>query len=471
MSKETARDRSETPQADALPTIDRQLSEMLDISSDAIMAWTKKRGIVRWNRGAVSLYGVSGDDARGHYPGDLVASEWPGGWEMVWHALERDGEWDGEVRHVRHDGQIVWTTTHLQRPQTPPSDMEVEDLPVMRVDRDTTSEREAERRLRAQQSMQRQMLDGMAAFIGVLEPDGRVRTVNRTAYKAANISVEEVVGVPFEETIWWDVGDTWRARLRNAIEQCAQGVRIREDLPWRAADGSIRWVDFQMVPVLDDAGQITALLPTGLDITERKVAETQRQVMTDELNHRVKNNLAVVRSIAIQTFGRDDARSAVFGKRLEALGAAHNLLARAQWIEADLATLIEDTVGVCCDGDRRIVIEGPAIRLKPQPATSYALAFHELCTNAITYGALSGDTGTVRVEWRVEDGEDGRKQLTILWSEHDGPPVSRPERTGFGTRMISGILGSDIRGTVDMDYRPDGLRVTMTAPLLAVSVP
>lgn len=277
------------------------------------------------------------------------------------------------------------------------------------------------------------------------------------------------MGVPFPDTPWWNVGEEWRDRLRVMMADAAGGEQPRADMRWSTADGSQRWVDFQIAPVMDRHGNVTALIPSGVDITERKASEAQREIMTAELNHRVKNNLAVVRSMAIQTFGRDDPRAQVFGARLEALGAAHNILTRSAWVEADLHELIEGTLTVCQEGRKRIIMKSPTIRLRPQPATSYALAFHELCTNAIKHGALSNDEGVVRVGWRIDG--DNEDELEIVWSEHDGPKVAEPTRRGFGTQMVSRVLASDIRGQVDMDFRPEGLRVTMRAPLTAVTVP
>ena len=320
-----------------------------------------------------------------------------------------------------------------------------------------------------------------------------MRRVNRTAHLAGGTTHEAVEGLPFDDTPWWRVEEEWLDKLRGMIAEAAGGETVRADMPWSAADGSRRWVDFQIAPVTNEAGEVTALIPNGVDITERHQNERQQRLMTAELNHRVKNNLAVVRSLATQTFGADDPRVTVFGDRLEALGAAHGLLTRSGWAEAELTDLVETSLALYQGGRRCLVVPSPSVRLAPQPATSYALAFHELCTNAIKHGALSNARGTVRIGWRIEPGGDGggigsgnggnhgngygdgngaandRDQLEITWSEHDGPDVLPPSQRGFGTRMISRVLASDIRGTVDMDFRPEGLRVTMRAPLAAVA--
>lgn len=444
--------------------VDRQLSELPELSGDAILAWSPRDGVARWNRGAVQLYGIARDDALGADPNALTGAEWPRGWDAVERTLVEHGQWEGDVRRRGANGEI-FTSTRLQRLEGRAGG----DALIMQIDRDVTAQHLAEAELLQSRSDMRQMLDGVAVLIGVLEPDGRVRAVNRTAHGAADTTHDDVAGVPFPDTPWWRVGKEWRDRLRAMMNDAAAGNLPRADMPWSTADGSQRWVDFQIAPVTDEDGTVTALIPSGVDITERKASEAQREVMTAELNHRVKNNLAVVRSMAIQTFGRDDPRAQVFGARLEALGAAHNILTRSAWVEADLHELIEETLTVCQEGRKRIIMDSPPIRLRPQPATSYALAFHELCTNAIKHGALSNDDGVVHVGWRI-DGEN-EDELEIVWSEHDGPSVPEPSRRGFGTRMVSRILASDIQGRVDMDFRPEGLRVTMRAPLAAVTVP
>lgn len=159
--------------------VDRQLSELLELSGDAILAWSPTSGVKRWNRGAVRLYGITRDDALGVDPGALTGAKWPDGWDAVERTLVEHGQWEGDVRHRGANGEII-TSTRLQRLE----DRAGGDTLIMQIDRDVTAHRLAEAELLRTRSDMQQMLDGVAVLIGVLEPDGRVRAVNRTAHGA-----------------------------------------------------------------------------------------------------------------------------------------------------------------------------------------------------------------------------------------------------------------------------------------------
>ena len=204
------------------------------------------------------------------------------------------------------------------------------------------------------------------------------------------------------------------------------------------------------------------------EIEQRRRAEQHQQLLINELNHRVKNTLAIVQSLAQQSFtGRNppEVARASFDARLSALSAAHNLLTRQHWSETSLAQTIETSVSATAGtNNSRVRMDGPDVMLAPQTAVSVAMAMHELCTNAIKYGALSNDRGTVSIAWNIEP-EDGTPRLRLRWSESGGPPVVTPTRRGFGSRMIERGLSSELRGRVEIDFRPEGLVCTIDAPL------
>jgi len=124
---------------------------------------------------------------------------------------------------------------------------------------------------------------------------------------------------------------------------------------------------------------------------------------------------------------------------------------------------VHQTVETTCAGDPRIKYSGPHVELQPKQAVTLVMALHELCTNAVKYGALQRDTGCVEITWELIDPVERR--LTLLWRESGGPAVAPPERRGFGFRMIEQALAADLAGTVTMDFRPDGLVCTITGTL------
>ncbi|QKK25263.1 chemotaxis protein CheB [Rhizobium hidalgonense] len=203
------------------------------------------------------------------------------------------------------------------------------------------------------------------------------------------------------------------------------------------------------------------------DVTDRKRAARHREILIAELNHRVKNTLAVIQSIASQTLSQastvEEARNA-FGSRLVNLAKAHDVLTRESWDGADLVNIVTDTVNPHAGGENRFRIEGPHVRLGPSSALAMSMALHELCTNAAKYGALSSDAGQVAIIWRLV-GEGDDRRLNFTWSENGGPPVNIPTRKGFGSRLIERALAQELSGTVSVTYEPSGAICIIDAPM------
>jgi two-component system CheB/CheR fusion protein len=189
--------------------------------------------------------------------------------------------------------------------------------------------------------------------------------------------------------------------------------------------------------------------------------------LVDELNHRVKNTLAVVQSIASQTLNdastMKDARKA-FESRLLNMATAHDVLTRENWNGADLVDIITDTVKPHAGGDNRFHIRGPQVRLSPSAALAIAMAMHELGTNAAKYGALPTKSGHIEIVWHLRgEGEDRRISLT--WTESGGPAVVEPTRKGFGSRLIERALARELSGKVNIAYDACGVVCAIDAPM------
>lgn len=230
-----------------------------------------------------------------------------------------------------------------------------------------------------------------------------------------------------------------------------------------------RFLDFIYQPVTDAQGDVTAIFVEGYDVTERKRAEDHQRLLIDELNHRVKNMLAIVQGIAMQTLKGDaatpEARFA-FEQRLGALAATHTLLTRENWANVSIHDVVNQSVKPFREGGERISIEGPQLEIAPKTAITLALALHELATNAAKYGALSNEMGAVTISWEVtgEKGEEGSR-LKFRWTENGGPAVLPPARRGFGTRMIERGLAAELDGAVTIDFQPTGIVCSVDAPL------
>ena len=198
-------------------------------------------------------------------------------------------------------------------------------------------------------------------------------------------------------------------------------------------------------------------------------ARRHQQLLIHELNHRVKNTLAIIQSIAMQTLrGHDtppDVREA-FMARLMALADAHDILTAENWDSAELCQVLKQALGMHQPHGRsnRISLAGPAIRLQPKSAVAVAMATHELATNAVKYGALSSDAGSIDIHWSVS-GASEAAIFRLTWTEQGGPPVEAPTRKGFGTRLIERGLAAELNGSARLEFTPGGLVCTIEAPL------
>ncbi len=192
-------------------------------------------------------------------------------------------------------------------------------------------------------------------------------------------------------------------------------------------------------------------------------------MLIDELNHRVKNTLSTVQSIvwqALRTFTDPKQLHVSIEARLLALSRSHDLLTREKWKSARLDDIIHDALepfGVTDGRGERIMIKGERGRFPPKAALALGIAFNELATNAVKYGALSNAAGSILIEWTIEPSSEGDR-IILRWQEKDGPRVSPPTREGFGSRMIEQGLPLELEGTAHLDYAPAGLICTMNFP-------
>ena len=281
----------------------------------------------------------------------------------------------------------------------------------------------------------------------------------------------EIIGLLEDETRTEDwlarVAPEHRAAVEAEIEACVRQGRPF-DLEYQVLhrDGSAHQVHGTGVFHLSSDGW--TVCGTGLirDITERRHWEESQRLLVGELNHRVKNMLAVVQSVTRQTQRSSDTIetfSEALVRRIQALASAHALLTRRNWSGADLRELVEETAGTfSAPGDERIRIEGPRVALRPDVTISFAMALHELGTNSLKHGALSAPEGKVEVSWAVGDREDGR--VRFGWIETGGPPVRPPKRRGFGTKLLERGIARELSGTVALDYSRDGFRFQLEFP-------
>ncbi len=266
-----------------------------------------------------------------------------------------------------------------------------------------------------------------------------------------------------------------QARMKAAVQNSID-MQTDYDIEYRihTPDGEMRWLQIRGQTYYDVDGQPLSMAGVSIDVTDRKRGEEHRALLAEELNHRVKNSMATMQSIAHQTLNNAtslaEARTSL-DARLLSLASAHDVLTRENWEGATLVEIAEKALQPFRQKDgQRFKIGGPPVRLTPRHALAFVMALHELATNAVKYGALSNGKGRVILNWDIID--DSKPDfLWVRWEEIGGPTVTPPQRKGFGSRMIERALAAELGGTAEIDYRPRGVICTVEAPLPSKPAP
>jgi two-component system CheB/CheR fusion protein len=257
--------------------------------------------------------------------------------------------------------------------------------------------------------------------------------------------------------------DTQQPFERRVVRHDGSAHYLMRILPYRAADS-----------------RVDGVLVTFTDITSVVQAEQQQRVMVDELNHRVRNMLTVVISIATLTIRQSSTMeefSKAFVGRVSALASAYTLLSRDNWTRVPLRDVLTEELRPFMSPDKpRFAVEGEPVLLQPRAALAFGMIIHELTTNAVKYGALSVPDGHVELRWTItqqdgmqQDGQqDGARQLVCRWTEHGGPQIEPPQRLGFGFGLIERSTKYELEGEAIADWQPQGLAVTLKMPLDAI---
>jgi PAS domain S-box-containing protein len=277
---------------------------------------------------------------------------------------------------------------------------------------------------------------------------------------------DEVLGQNFNFLVERGADAAALAKIESEFKGHSEGGA---EIQYRRKDGSAFWAALFISPVRDEDEKIVQYFASFVELTRHKEEQIESKMLIDELNHRVKNTLATVQSIVWQA-SRTNSDPKVIREAIEtrlfALSRSHDLLTRENWESAGLADVLNDALepfGIADDRAERVTIKGENIRFPPKAALAFGIAFNELATNAVKYGAFSNATGSVDIEWKIEPRADGPR-LILHWREKDGPPVTPPLRRGFGSRVIERGLAYELEGAVDLQYRTEGLVCTMDIP-------
>ncbi len=439
----TDRDEPATPKGEA--DHEARLENVLEIVSDGFYALDRDWRFVIFNRAAEAYFGGSREQVLG---------------QMIWDIFPQ-GIGTPFERYCRLAMEARKSTTFETRSNLRPDRIVELRVAPMRDGgiavslTDVTERRQAEDALREARDRSEQILESISDAFYAIDAEDRFTYVNKVAEAWWGRRREDLIGKPIWEEFPQAAGSpSWEAHTMAARER--RVVRLEAMSPLIN-----RWVDVSIFP----SG--TGLSVYFRDITERKEAERRQRLLVNELNHRVKNMLAVVQALARRSLvGAESLAQALesFTSRLMALAGAHDVITRETWTGADLGEVIDRSLLRQVDRPGRFRIEGPPVTVSPNLALSLSLALHELMTNAMKYGALSREAGEVVLTWRTAETDTGAR-LHIRWREEGGPPVLPPKRRGFGSRLIERALAVEVGGRVTLDFAPDGVICEIDATL------
>ncbi|MGX7708562.1 CheR family methyltransferase [Methylobacterium sp. Gmos1] len=331
---------------------------------------------------------------------------------------------------------------------------------------DITATARAERALRASQERFRRMERIVPAFLFTADADLNWLYVNPRFYEHTGLEDGKALGLGWLTVMHpEDVEENQRRWQRAASTR----ETFEHEFRIRAAAGTYRWFTVRAEPTADPDGGAVTWFGSCTDSHERRMAEDRQRLLLTELQHRVKNILAVVRSVANRTAeGQASLDDFVmhFDGRLGALARVQNILTRSPDAATDLAELIgEEVLSHAVRDGGQVTLDGPEVRLPQRTAETLGLALHELATNAIKYGALARPEGRIAITWRVY-GAGPERRLRLEWQE-SGVTVlpAAPTRRGFGRELIEQGLVYEFGATTALDYRPGGVRCVIEMPI------
>jgi PAS domain S-box-containing protein len=337
--------------------------------------------------------------------------------------------------------------------------------------------RKALARERSSERRHRQILESAVDY-GIISMDltGRVTSWNEGARRIFGWTEVEMCGRPCDD--FFTAEDCAASVPEKEMGQALAHGRGSDERWHLRKDGTTFWASGEMMPLTTDSGEPVGFLKILRDRTDfrhaqerlkasEEAADRDRRLLTGELEHRVKNTLAIVQAIVHQSLRTaatfDDARLSI-EDRLVSLGRAHDILTKGQWAAAPVGAIVASATSMLGVGPERIRSTGPAINISARAAVGLAMAVHELSTNAVKFGALSNETGHVEIEWETL-GEGAHASFRFSWREVGGPRVQAPSRKGFGSRLIQASLSGQPEGANQISYHDSGVEWISVSPL------
>lgn len=450
-------------------------TEAMAVAADGVISTDSQGTILFCNSATARMFGYSEGELLGQSLNILLPERFKKGHGAL---LSEYARGDGEPRRMmatrrevygrRSDGKEFPMEVSLARSHPNGNTL------LTAVLRDVSERKELEKELAEktkalQESEARMRLALQSGKLGVWEWERETDAVELDDRSRETLGLSECNEVTSEK-IFARIHPEDLARVQERISAAIEGEENWEvEFRVRDAEGSDRRIAaFGMVRDRQD-GRARHLVGVISDVTRRWEAEQDRELLSSELHHRLQNVITVARSIVSLSAAHSDSAKDLetsVQRRLAALSDRHKLLLEEGWRDAGLNSLISGELRpYVSPGRENLHINGPEVRISPRAATALGLAFHELATNAAKYGALRDPSGKLTVLWAVIGERAADRQLEIKWQEHVASSETKPERKGFGTRVIDSTIKRQLGGSIQRDLRQEGLTCTILLSL------
>lgn len=437
------------------------LAAVVENSDDAIIAKTLDGTVLSWNRGAEDLFGWSAREMIGNSVRIIIPDD-------------RQAEEDAVVRQIVGGQRVSAMHTVRLRKTGAPVRVSVTVSPVRdahgrivgasTIARDVGALELARQQLAESERRFKMLADNISQLAWIADKDGWIFWYNKRWFDYTGTTLDEMQGWGWRAVHHVDHVDRVVARLQHSWDT---GEAWEDTFPLKGRDGQYRWFLSRARPIHDEAGGIVCWFGTNTDITEQRAQAESIQTLLDEVNHRSKNMLTLIQSLARRSAPGNEEFLKRFVRRLDALAANQDLLVRRAWRRVAMEELVKAQLSFATDiAEGQIAIDGPALDVTARSAEVIGMALHELATNALKYGALTRAGGRVAVDWALHDDE-----FTMHWRESGGPEVDAPTRVGFGTSVIRDIPAASLDAVATLDFAPSGLVWTLRCSAERVLAP
>lgn len=430
---------------------DALLAAIVQSSTDAIISKDLDSIIMSWNPAAERIFGFAAEEMIGRSIRALIPDELQHEEDMILAQIAAGKPIEAlETRRLNSVGKLIPVSVAV----SPVRNTSGIIIGASNIARDLREKQAIDKRLRETKQRFRLLADNISQLVWIADASGYRYWYNKRWYDYTGTTLEEMQGSGWQSLHHPDHVD----RVVKRLQHCwGTGEKWEDIFPLRGADGEYRWFLSRAMPIRNKQGEITCWFGTNTDITEERYQRDQIKLLMREVNHRAKNMLSMIQALARRTAPVDHPEFVEsFEERLKALAANQELLVNRGWSGVQMAELVRTQLYYVEDlVDTRVSCTGPSVLIKPTPAETFSMALHELATNAAKYGALSNDEGHIDIFWELQS-EAGKPQFMLSWKERGGPPVSKPEKEGFGSTVINRIPQISLNAEVRSEYTASG---------------